>query len=157
METFNITPHGLSLGQGTFKSAMIFKDKKEVEVLPIWLGSNEANILVQGAQLNPREGSVHAATLKIFEALGIVLQSVYFNEISNNTQYAEILAVQGGQKLRVRLRAQDALPLALQMGCTFQTNQEIVEKSRTLNFNYQVMNPSLPELVSEKKDASHLH
>jgi hypothetical protein len=64
LEAFNVFPHGLSLGQGSFRAAMIFKDKRESEVLPIWLDTAQANILIASSQVNSREFSPHRGTLK---------------------------------------------------------------------------------------------
>jgi bifunctional DNase/RNase len=113
---------------------MIFKDKSEHEVLPVWLDPLEASRILTTAQVNPGESSPHLASLKILEALGITLESIYFNEVTHFTQYAEVLAVQNEKRVRVKVRASEAMSLALKAGCTFFTNKDVVEKSRTLNF-----------------------
>jgi bifunctional DNase/RNase len=136
---------------------MIFKDKKELEVLPIWLGGLEASSIIQASQLNPRDSSIHGASLKILDSFGIKVESVYFNEVSNNTQYAELSTALGDRKVKIRVKAQEALTLALLTPCIFQTNKDVVEKSRTLNFNYPLQGPGLHGPLPEKKDASLLH
>jgi bifunctional DNase/RNase len=152
LDRFNIFPHGLSLGQGTFRPAMIFKNKQETEVLPVWLDSYEANVLLTSSQIDPRESSPHKASLKVLESLGVVLESIYFNEVTNSTQYAEVSAIQDKKNVKVRVRAAEAMSLALKAGCSFFTNKDVVEKSRTLNFQMV-----LHENAVNPKDIGALH
>lgn len=134
MDSINIFPHGLSLGQGTFRPAMIFKDKQQSEVLPVWLNNYESNILLSSAQSSVGESTPHKASLKIFESFGITLESIYFNEVTNSIQYAEVTAAQGNKKVKSRVLASEAMSLALNAGCVFLTNKEVIEASRVLNF-----------------------
>src|SRR5258708_1746869 len=113
---------------------MIFKDKQQTEVLPVWLNNYESNILLSSTQVALGDSTPHKASLKIFETFGITLESIYFNEVTNSIQYAEVTAAQGTKKVKSRVLASEAMSLALNAGCIFLTNKDVIEKSRVLNF-----------------------
>ena len=137
MTKFNVFLHGLSLGQGNFRPAMIFKDKSEREVLPVWLDPLEANLLLAEANTSHvRQTSTHRASLKIFDALKISLKSIYFDEVNNSAQYATLFITQNDKDVTVRVRAAEALSLVVKAGCSFFTNKEVVEKSRALTLEH---------------------
>lgn len=153
MKRFSVFPHGLSLGQGSFRPAIIFKDKTETEILPVWLDPVEANILIQASQQQPRDSSAHKASLKIFDALNVRLETVYFDDVTSTAQMATITAVQGKKIVEVKVRAAEAMSLALNAGVSFFTNHQVVEKSRALNF--EMFLHTVPQGTVAGKEAMH--
>jgi bifunctional DNase/RNase len=133
---FEVFPHGISIGPSKYRPAMIFKDKKEKEVLPVWLDTVDASLLLASAQGIQDAKRAHNAIFKVFEGLKINLKSIYFNEISAATQYALLTAVQGKKTLEIRVRAGEAMSLAVNAGCVFYTDQNVIEKSRVLNLEW---------------------
>jgi bifunctional DNase/RNase len=129
-----IFPHGLSLGQGSFRPAMIFKDKSEREILPVWLDPLEANLLLATTQSGVRNGSTHSASMKLFDAFSIKLKSVYFDDVTNGIQYATLSAYQDKKLVTVRVRAAEAMSMVLNAGCAFYSNRGVIEKSRAMSF-----------------------
>lgn len=147
MTKIAIQLHGLSLGQGNFRPAMIFKDKSEREVLPVWLDPMEANLLLAEANTShARHNSAHRASLKVFDALKVSLNSIYFDEVANSTQYATLSISQNDKQVGVRVRASEAMSLAVNAGCTFYTNKEVVEKSRALTLEHLLHMEAGPRL-----------
>src|SRR5260221_627546 len=109
MKRFSVFPHGLSLGQGSFRPAIIFKDKAEQEILPIWLDPVEANLLLAATQQQIKDASAHKASLKIFEALVVKLESIYFDGVTSSTQMATVTAMQAKKQVEVKVRAAEAI------------------------------------------------
>lgn len=131
-----VIPYGMTLGAEKIRPAMIFKDESQKEVLPVWLDPVDAGVLLSRNQRELSVGSPHEITVRLFAALSVKILSVYFNEISGSTQYAEIEAEQKDKKVKIRVRAADVMSLAALLGCEFYTNREVIEKSRELNLQW---------------------
>jgi bifunctional DNase/RNase len=131
-----IYPHGLAFGSARFRPAMIFKNKTESEVLPVWLDPVDASLLLAGSQVETRATGAHRASLKIFEALDVKLISVYFDEMLGSTQYASVTVQQGKKQAKVKVRAAEMMSLAINARCEFFTNTDIIEKSRRMNLEW---------------------
>jgi bifunctional DNase/RNase len=129
-------PHGLAFGSARFRPAMIFKDKKETEVLPVWLDPVDAGLILAGSHVETRATGAHKASLKIFDALKVKLVSVYFDEMLGSTQYATVTVLQGKKRAEVRVRAAELMSLAINAQCEFFTNLDVIEKSRRINLEW---------------------
>lgn len=132
----SVFPHGVALGPARFRPAMIFKDERQLETLPVWLDPVDASLLLAGSQVEVRATGAHKASLKIFNGFNITLLSVYFDEVLGSSQYATVTASQGKKIITVRVRAAEMMSLAMNAGCRFYTNQDVIEKSRSINLEW---------------------
>jgi len=135
---------------------MIFKDEEEREVLPIWLDTLEANLLLAQTQSKDTSTTAHKATFKIFRALKLVLKSLYFDDVAGSAQFATLELAQGERTFFVKLRAAEAMSLAMNAEVKFYTNRDVVEKSRAMTLEMLLHATDKP-VSKSGREASDLH
>lgn len=159
-QKIQVFPHGLMLGPMPYKPVMIFKSKDEKEILPVAMDPVNAGIVMADTDNLGRFEGAHRATLKIFKELGVEVQSVYLNELQGHDIMALAGVVQGENKMNMKFKAPDILPLALKAGAEFFVNEDVVEKAKLLNLEWAMEQASQHEqgdrtLVGGRSDLVH--
>lgn len=142
-EWIEMFPFGVAMGANQVRPVMIFKDKGEKRVLPVWLSHMDAGIAVAQSAVSHHvtttaSGSPHELSWQILTELGIVLEKCLFKKVTGHHQYVELhLRAKSGRKLPVKLqsleaRADDAISFCLRSGCKFYATVDYIEKSRVL-------------------------
>lgn len=139
-ERIQVFPHGLSLGGDKFRPSLIFKDKTERYVLPIWLDELNTKFLMaqSDAQVNPI--SPFTGTVKLLEGLDVKLRSVYFYDVRGQSQFALIEGMHGEKSFEFPCAVEEILGLVINAGCVFMTNENVIEKSRIMNLDLIIRN-----------------
>ncbi len=123
-------PFGLTMGVDHMRPVMIFKDREETTVLPVWLSPIDAGNVMSQGQL--RTGSPHAVACKVFEKAGIKISKCLFSEVKNNQQYVKLFFDSNPPLAPLEFLAQDAISLCVKTGAPFFANQNYVDQSRVL-------------------------
>lgn len=138
-EWIEMFPFGIALGVGQPRPVMIFKDKLEKRVLPVWLSPMDAGISVaQGnspyGSSSTQEGSPHEISYKILEALGVRLEKCLFKRMFKHQQFVELHFVKQNPKAVhiIESKADDAISFCLKSGCKFFATVDYIEKSRVI-------------------------
>lgn len=139
-EWVEMFPFGIALGVGQPRPVMIFKDKLERRVLPVWLSPMDAGIAVsQGgttyAGSPMQEGSPHDLSYKILETLGVRLEKCLFKRMHSHQQFVELHFAQNASKgapYILESKADDSLSFCLKSGCKFFATVDYIEKSRVI-------------------------
>lgn len=130
-EWIEVFPFGVTMGPGQIRPVMIFKDKTETRVLPVWLSPMDAGIAVTQSATR-LEGSPHDLSWQILSMLGVELERCLFRELRGHHQYVE-LQFKGSRKLKsLKARADDAISFCLHAGCQFFATIDYMERSRVL-------------------------
>ena len=136
-------PFGVAMGADNLRPVMIFKDKAERRVLPVWLSHMDAGIAVsQGGSPYSSDsridGSPHELSWHILSRLNIELEKCLFKKVKGHHQYVELHFKSSSDKKLpkdiqvVEARADDAIPFCLRAGCKFFATTEYIERSRIL-------------------------
>lgn len=148
-EWVEMFPFGVAIGAGYARPVMIFKDKQEKRVLPVWLSPMDAGIAVSqgnapyssGAR---NEGSPHEISSQILSTLGITLEKCLFKEVKGHHQFVE-LHFSSKKSLPLKMleaRADDAISFCLRSGCKFFATGDYIERSRVLEGEMVMMGTS---------------
>ncbi len=129
-EKVRLTPLGISVGSDW--PMLIFKDDKG-DMVPIWLDPLDAGILISAAQKGRRPFGPHGGGLKILKSLDANVESVYIDEIKDQTQYASVTVVQNDKTVTVKVKAMEVMSLAAFAGCEFFATVDVIEKSRQMS------------------------
>ena len=132
-ELIEIFPYGVTMSLDGSRPVMIFKDKSEKYILPVWLNQIEANIAINQGQLGDGQKSPHEAALCIFKSLNIEIDSCVFDEIRGQHQYLKINYVQDELKKQLQFRAEDILSFCLESQCQFFCTINHMNNSRKIN------------------------
>ena len=124
-------PFGVAIGASQTRMVMIFKDKAERRVLPIWLSPMDAGIAVTQSSTD-LDGSPHTLPLQILDKMGVRLEKCLFKELRGHRQFVE-LHFAGSKKLKsIDVRADAAISFCLRAGCRFYATIDYIERSRVL-------------------------
>lgn len=123
---------GLMVDPSSGTPIVILKDINSDMMLPIWVGSYEANaIALEIEKTAPQRPMTHDLLRNIFAGLGAYVQRIVISELKDNTFYAVIEVVDGnGQSMTFDARPSDAIALALRSDCAIFVNEEVVQASR---------------------------
>ncbi len=152
-------PFGVALGADNLRPVMIFKDKAERRVLPVWLSHMDAGIAVaQGGSPYSGaarvDGSPHELSWHILSLLGVELEKCLFKKVKDNHQYVELHFKSSSKKKLpkdievIEARADDAISFCLRAGCKFFATHEYIERSRVLEVEIIMARRSLSKEVN---------
>ena len=107
---------------------IILKDVNSDTILPIWVGTYEANaIALEIEKIAPPRPMTHDLLRNLIVEVGAVVGRVVVTELRDNTFFAviELRAREGGQML-LDARPSDAIALALRSDCPIFVNTEVI-------------------------------
>jgi len=110
---------------------VILKDVDSETMLPIWVGSFEANaIALEIEKIAPQRPLTHDLLRNLITELGAVVDRVVVTELRENTFYAVIeLHGQDGNLIVMDSRPSDAIALALRIDCPIFVDAEVIKAS----------------------------
>ncbi|MEQ1663983.1 MAG: hypothetical protein ABL927_01250 [Bdellovibrionales bacterium] len=156
-----VFPFGIAMGVGQSRPVMIFKDKSERRVLPVWLSPVDAGIaVVQGnspyTTTARAEGSPHELSLKVLKALGAKLEKCLFKKMESSQQFIELHFTyekkskkKSQQNIKsvkaqvVEVKTNDAISFCLSAGCKFFTTLDYIDRSRIIDGEIQATRPEM--------------
>lgn len=135
-------PYGLAFAPGSTRPVMIFKDKSEKQVLPVWLSQLDAGIAVSQSGGAKTDSSPHHLTWKILDPLGVELEKCFFTEVRGHYQFVD-LHFKGSAKLKkLESRADEAISFCLSSDCRFFCRIDFMDECRVLDGEMAMaMNP----------------
>jgi len=112
---------------------VILKDVDSETMLPIWVGSFEANaIALEIEKIAPQRPLTHDLLRNLITELGAVVDKVVVTELRENTFYAVIeLHGQDGNLIVMDSRPSDAIALALRTDCPIFVDAEVIKASQS--------------------------
>jgi uncharacterized protein len=127
---------GLTVDPITRSPILILKDTSKEIALPIWVGLNEANaIMLELEQIPTPRPMTHDLLRNMLSTMNARVQKVIVSDLKDDTYYAIIEVVHGGEVLRIDSRTSDAIALALRTKSPIFVDGQVIEKSRCLDVN----------------------
>jgi bifunctional DNase/RNase len=130
---------------------VILKDVDSETMLPIWVGSFEANaIALEIEKIAPQRPLTHDLLRNLITELGAVVDRVVVTELRENTFYAVIeLHGQDGNLIVMDSRPSDAIALALRTDCPIFVDAEVIKASQS---SAQETEAEIDEAPSSEED-----
>ena len=112
---------------GSSTPLLLLEEVGGERVLPIFIGAPEATAIAYALQnlSTPRPMS-HDLLGNVIGALGAKLFSVDITELRENTFYASLRLLRGGDEIEVSARPSDAVALALRVGAPILVSDELM-------------------------------
>jgi bifunctional DNase/RNase len=129
-----MTVGGLTLDPVTKTPIVVLKDEAESLNLPIWIGLLEATSMateLEGVKM--ARPMTHDLLKKLLEEVDATVESIEVTALKENTFYALIHILYGGQHLTIDSRPSDAIALALRTGSPIYVAREVLEASSVLS------------------------
>ena len=129
MNLIEVQINGLFLTQNQ-ASGIILKELKGERSLPIIIGEYEAQSIALGLEhIKPPRPITHDLLVGVLNTIGANLESVVVTDLKNNTYYAILRLLFGGQILEVDSRPSDALAIAVRKEVPIFVNDEVMQKA----------------------------
>lgn len=130
-----MTIKGLMVDPITNMPIIILRDKDGQRVLPIWVGVFEANaIALQIENISTPRPMTHDLLKNAIEDLGGAIQKVVVCDLKENTFYALVYVVRGGETVAIDARPSDAIALALRARAPILVDDSVIEHAKTVDF-----------------------
>ena len=140
---------GLTIDPITNTPIVILKDLQEKKAIPIWIGLFEASaIATELEKITFSRPMTHDLMHDILKALGVEITRVEICDLKNNTFFANIHLIREGQSLVIDARPSDAIAIALRAGAQIFVEDQVIEKSRSIDFGAKAT--ELDKLKDEK-------
>jgi bifunctional DNase/RNase len=141
-----MTIKGLMVDPITNMPIVILRDKEGQKVLPIWVGTFEANaIQLQIENITTPRPMTHDLLRNVIHDLKASVQKVVVCDLQDNTFYALIYLAISGDTVAVDARPSDAIALALRTRAPIFVEDTVIDQAKTV------------DLSSEKADSDRLH
>lgn len=135
-DLIELFPYGVTMSVDQTRPVMIFKDESEKVVMPVWLSPLDAGIAMSQSSKNQNLGSPHNLTSKVFEALGLQLESCYFDELVGSIQYVK-LHFKGSRKLKtLKIKADEAMSFCLKTDCKYFASHDLIEDCKLVQLEF---------------------
>jgi uncharacterized protein len=141
-----MTIKGLMVDPITNMPIVILRDKDGQKVLPIWVGTFEANaIALQMENISTPRPMTHDLLRNVIHDLKASVQKVVVCDLQDNTFYALIYLAVGGDTVAIDARPSDAIALALRTRAPIFVEDTVIDHAKTV------------DLAADKADADRLH
>ena len=125
---------GLTIDPFTSMPIIILKDLEEKCALPIWIGLIEASsIATELENIQLSRPMTHDLLKNILDEMGVTVESVEVNDLSDNTFYARINLKKDKGTYVMDARPSDAIAVALRSKAPIFVARHVMEKSRKID------------------------
>jgi bifunctional DNase/RNase len=127
---------GWMMDPNTNMPIIILKDVGSDTVLPIWVGSYEANAIANEIEKHtaPRP-MTHDLAKNLIHSMNGRLQRVVITELKDDTYYAVLWLDHGGEPVTLDARPSDAIALALREDCPIYVAEPVLAIARLNSAN----------------------
>ena len=138
---------GLTLDPLTNMPIIILKDLEGNRALPIWVGFFEANaIALEIEKIATPRPMTHDLMKNLISDMKAEINHILVSELKDNTFYAVINMISGGNTLKIDSRPSDAIALALRAKAPIYVNETVIEAAKNLDL------PDTSKANTEDKD-----
>jgi bifunctional DNase/RNase len=140
---------GLTIDPITNTPIVILKDLRENKAIPIWIGLFEASaIATELEKIVFSRPMTHDLFNECLKTLNVTVNKIEIGDIRNNTFYANIYLIREGESFTVDARPSDAIALALRAHAPIFVEENVIEKSRNVDFGIKITD--LDQLKEDK-------
>ncbi len=127
---------GIALDPFTNSPIVILKDEMDERTLPIWIGFMEASSIAMELEKTPRIRPItHDLVKNLLEKLNYSVSKIEVTDLRDDTFYARIYLQKNGEEHSLDSRPSDAIAIALRTDSPIFVNEEVIEKSKTIEID----------------------
>jgi bifunctional DNase/RNase len=127
---------GLILDPITERPILLLKNDEDSRVLPIWIGSSEANaIALRLEHIEVPRPMTHDLLCGILDQTQTSLKEVRITDLRDNTYFADIVLARREGEVHVDSRPSDAVALAVRAGAPIFVEESVFEKTFSVDEN----------------------
>lgn len=136
-----------------YQRVVILREKDAVRLLPIWIGSNEADaIAIRLQNISVARPLTHDLLKSVIDQLGAQVKHILVSELSEDVFYARVVLEVDGHQQEVDSRPSDAIALAVRCGARIFVAESVLEKAGVLPDADKETDEHAAEGLSQVKD-----
>lgn len=125
---------GITIDSSTSKPIVILQDLEQRKILPIWIGSFEANAIALGIEhIVPPRPMTHDLIKNILEGIKAKVRKIIITDLKNNVFYSVVLLDINNVEVSVDSRPSDAIALALKVDAPIFVSKDIMARAKVFN------------------------
>jgi bifunctional DNase/RNase len=122
---------GLMMDPSTNMPIVVLKDVASETVMPIWVGSFEANaIFIEIEKVEAPRPMTHDLLRNLIRHLNAHLERVVITELRDETFLAVLWLKQGDEAVTIDARPSDAIALALRADCPIYVSEQVMQAAK---------------------------
>ncbi len=122
---------GLMMDPSTNMPIVVLKDVASETVMPIWVGSFEANaIFIEIEKVEAPRPMTHDLLRNMIRHLNAELERVVITELRDSTFLAVLWLRQGDEAVTIDARPSDAIALALRADCPIFVSEQVMQAAK---------------------------
>ena len=122
---------GLMMDPTTNRPIVVLKDVASETVMPIWVGSFEANaIFIEIEKVEAPRPMTHDLIRNIIRHMNGELERVVITELRDDTFMAVLWLRQGDEAVTIDARPSDAIALALRADCPIYVSEQVMHAAK---------------------------
>jgi uncharacterized protein len=122
---------GLMMDPSTNMPIVVLKDVASDTVMPIWVGSFEANaIFIEIEKVEAPRPMTHDLLRNMIHHLNAKLERVVITELRDSTFLAVLWLRQGDEAVTIDARPSDAIALALRADCPIFVSEQVLQAAK---------------------------
>jgi len=125
-------PHGLVQGLSEVKPILLFCDKKERDLFPLWVDYIEMDSLHHYFTDNEEAFHPYQTPIKILKELGWEIDRICFTKIDGYRVYATLVLIKDGKEKSFTERAEDLILMALNAKAKIYTSRDLINKVKDI-------------------------
>lgn len=125
-------PYGLSLAAESERPFLLLKDESNQLTLPVALNPLEAGVAMTQSSPGQSLSTPHRFTMMLMESLQINPRQCVFVQIKGAHQFVRIYFQGHPQTNSIKLRADEAMSLSMQLNLPIYATRDFVQKSRLM-------------------------
>lgn len=126
-----VSIRGLLMDPSTNMPIIVLKDVASGQVMPIWVGSFEANaIALEIEKVATPRPLTHDLLRNLMRHLNCTLEKIVISELKDDTFHATLWLFQEEERISVDARPSDAIALALRADCPIFVDEEVMRAGR---------------------------
>lgn len=126
--------YGLTIDPMTNSPIIILKDLEGDKTLPIWIGLLEATAIASEMEnIKFSRPMTHDLMKNLLDQLGTRVARIEICDLRDNTFYALVYLAAQDKEITMDARPSDAIALALRMQAPIFVDEEVIQKSKTVD------------------------
>lgn len=131
-DLIELLPFGLSVSDESQRPFLLFKDPTGQFTLPVALNPLEAGVALTQSSHSVAPATPHRFTQMLLEALGLEIKQAVFVQIKGAHQYLRVYLSGHPGISSLKLRADEAMSLCLQLGVPLYATREFIRRSKVM-------------------------
>ncbi len=120
----------IRVGLRHYRRVVVLREKEADRYLTIWIGADVADAIAFRLQdVTAARPQTHDLMLKLLEDLGGTVESVTVNDLREDTFYANIHILRGGEAIDLDSRPSDAIAIAVRAGVPIYVADEVMDRA----------------------------